>query len=107
MFTCESCGVPFLADAILPHDDQRCEDCRSGELPPELPTEELAAATESEIRLALDGRWGFVTAPAAQPYLDRIARHVATRIEGAAEQAAWSCSWTPSTGRWPFLRGRC
>jgi predicted Zn-dependent protease len=52
-------------------------------LPPELPDRAVATAAENEVRAALASRWRFVTAATAQSYLDRIARQVAARIEGA------------------------
>lgn len=83
VFTCESCGLPFLADALLPHAEHRCGECADGRVPPELPDVDISAAAENEVRLALASRWRFVTSPTAQPYLDRIARSVAARIDGA------------------------
>jgi hypothetical protein len=83
VFTCEACGLPFLADEILPHGEQRCAPCTLGLVLPELPDREVAAAAENEVRAALATRWRFVTSSAAQPYLDRIARQVAGRIAGA------------------------
>ena len=83
VFTCEGCGLPFLADAILPHGGQRCEPCVSGLVPPEIPDAEVAAAAENEVRAALASHWRFVTSFTAQPYLDRIAKLVASRIPGS------------------------
>jgi predicted Zn-dependent protease len=83
VFTCEACGLPFLADAILPHGEQRCGPCVSGSVPSELPDREVAAAAENEVRAALATRWRFVTSATAQPYLDRIARQLAACIAGA------------------------
>jgi peptidase M48-like protein len=83
VFTCESCGLPFLADALLPHAEHRCEECAEGRVPPDLPDIDIAAAAENEVRTALASRWRFVTSSVAQPYLDRIARLVAARIESA------------------------
>jgi predicted Zn-dependent protease len=87
VFTCESCGLPFLAGEILPHAEQRCVDCRQGFVPVELPDAAVTAATESEIRAALAGRWKLVASPALGAYLDRIARQIAQRIERAPEGA--------------------
>ena len=81
--TCESCGLPFLTDSLLPHTEQRCDDCRAGRVPPDLPDQEISAAAENEVRAALSTKWRFVTAPSAQAYADRMARQVAGRIEGA------------------------
>jgi predicted Zn-dependent protease len=83
LFTCEGCGLPFLAETILPHGEQLCAPCLSGHVPPELPDLEVAAAAENEVRAALATRWSFVTSPTAQPYLDRIARQIAGCITGA------------------------
>jgi predicted Zn-dependent protease len=83
MFSCESCGLPFLAEGILPHAEQRCAPCVAGHRPPELPDAAVCDAAENEVRAALATRWRFVTSFQAQPYLDRIARLVAARIEGA------------------------
>ena len=83
VFTCESCGLPFLTETILPHGEQRCAPCVSGQLPTELPDAEVAAAAENEVRAALTTRWRFVTSATAQPYLDRIARQIAGCIPGA------------------------
>lgn len=85
VFTCESCGLPFLAESLLPHGAHRCAECAAGRVPPELPDREIAAAAESEVRAALATRWRFVTSATVQPYLDRIARQVAERIDGAPE----------------------
>jgi hypothetical protein len=83
VFTCEDCGLPFLAEELLPHAGHRCEECASGRVPPDLPDREISAAAENEVRAALSTRWRFVTSSIAQPYVDRIARQVADRIEGA------------------------
>ena len=83
VFTCEACGLPFLADAILPHGEQLCAPCASGHVPPELPDRDVAAAVENEVRAALATRWRFVTSSSAQPYLDRIARQISACIAGA------------------------
>lgn len=83
VFTCESCGLPFLSDTLLAHGEQRCAECTAGGMPSDLPDREVSAATEAEVRAALAGRWRFVSAAAAGSYLDRIARQVGERIEGA------------------------
>jgi len=83
VFSCESCGLPFLTERIVAHGERRCEPCEAGVAPPELPDREVAAAVENEVRAALATRWRFVTSSGAQPYLDRIARHVAARISGS------------------------
>jgi len=83
VFTCEGCGLPFLSELILAHGERRCAPCKAGLLPPELPDRDVATAAENEVRAAIASRWRFVTSSVAQPYLDRIARQVAARIEGA------------------------
>ena len=83
VFTCEDCGLPFLAEATLSHAAHRCSSCSAGQLPPELPDREVAQAAENEVRAALATRWRFVTSFTAQPYLDRIARLAAAHIDSA------------------------
>lgn len=83
VFSCETCGLPFVADPLLPRSDQRCEDCREGQVPADLPDPALASATEAEVLAALSDLWRFVASERTSAYLDRIARHVATRVEGA------------------------
>jgi hypothetical protein len=83
VFSCEICGLPFVADPLLPRSDQRCEDCRDGQVPADLPDPALASATEAEVLAALCDLWRFVASERTSAYLDRIARHVATRVEGA------------------------
>lgn len=83
LFTCESCGLPFLSAELLPHAEQRCADCASGRPPADLPDPAVAAATETEVRAALARRWLFVSSPSVSGYLDRITRQVAERVEGA------------------------
>jgi hypothetical protein len=85
LFSCSSCGLPFLADALLPHNEHVCADCGIGRLPADLPDEALAAATEREVRLALESRWRFVTSRSSAQYLNRVVRQVAGRIENAPE----------------------
>jgi hypothetical protein len=83
IFTCAGCGLPFRADALLPHSEQQCFDCRSGNVPADLPGEELAAATEREVRLALESKWRLLGSPSSSVYLDRLVRQLSRRIEGA------------------------
>jgi hypothetical protein len=85
VFTCESCGLPFVAGEILPHGEHVCPDCRSGSIPAELPDPAVAAAAEAEIRNALAGRWKLVTIPPLSSYLDRIAKQVSQKIDHAPE----------------------
>jgi hypothetical protein len=87
VFTCESCGLPFVADDLLPHADQLCPDCSSGSLPSNLPSRAVAQATESEIRAALASSWRFVASAPLNTYLDRIARQLARWIEAAPESS--------------------
>jgi hypothetical protein len=83
LFSCSSCGLPFLADKLLPHNEHTCSDCALGRLPADLPDEQLAAATEREVLLALEPRWRFVTSQASSHYLNRLVRQLAGRIKGA------------------------
>jgi predicted Zn-dependent protease len=83
LFSCERCGIPFLTDHLLPHAEHQCADCASGHVPAQLPDAALAAATEGEVRAALGARWRLLFSASLQPYLDRIARQIADRIEGA------------------------
>ena len=83
VFSCDACGLPFVADALLPRTEQRCQDCREGHVPADLPDPELASATEAEVLAALQGLWRFVASERTSAYLDRIARHVAARVDGA------------------------
>jgi len=83
VFSCETCGLPFAADPLLPQSDQRCDDCRDGHVPADLPDPALTSATEAEVLAALGDLWRFVASERTSAYLDRIARHVATRVEGA------------------------
>jgi hypothetical protein len=85
VFSCEACGLPFVADALLPKADQRCQDCREGRIPADLPDPALADATEAEVRVALTDLWRFQGCERTSAYLDRIARHVASRMEGAPQ----------------------
>jgi hypothetical protein len=86
VFSCESCGLPFLAGDLLPHADQCCAECRAGELPAGLPDADLAAATEAEVRQALGHLWRVVGSDRLSAYLDRLARQVAGRIADAPPQ---------------------
>jgi predicted Zn-dependent protease len=75
--------LPFLADRLLPHNEHICSDCGLGRLPADLPDEAVAAATEREVRLALEPRWRFVTSRSSSHYLNRLVRQLAGRIRGA------------------------
>jgi predicted Zn-dependent protease len=83
LFSCTSCGLPFLADELLPHSEHVCPDCSLGRVPADLPDEAVTAATEREVRLALEGGWKFVTSRSSSLYLHRVARQMASRIKGA------------------------
>lgn len=85
LFTCERCGLPFPSPTLLAHGEQECDACRDGRVPPDLPDARVCEAVEHEIRIALDGRWRFGTAASGQAYLDRVARQVASRSEGAPD----------------------
>ena len=83
VFTCGSCGLPFLADGILPHAEHRCGDCKAGKLPAEIPDDVLTEAMEEEARSALASRWSFVTSPSLTVYLQRLVNQLEPRIQGA------------------------
>jgi len=83
VFTCEDCGLPFLADELLPHSHSRCPDCAAGRIPEDLPAPEVARAVEREIRAAVDRSSTFVGEPGLTGYLDRLAGRLAYRMEGA------------------------
>jgi hypothetical protein len=83
VFSCDRCGVPFLAGDLLPHADRACPSCRDGEMPADLPDTVVVRAAEREVRAALAARWRFVTLEPAAEYLERIARQVARRVDGA------------------------
>jgi hypothetical protein len=85
VFSCETCGLPFVADSLLPRSDQRCRDCSEGQVPADLPDPALASATEAEVLSALSDLWRFLHSERTSAYLDRIARHVATRMDGAPQ----------------------
>ncbi len=83
VFTCGKCGLPFLADEILPQSGQRCGDCQAGKAPPEVPEEALTGAMEEEVRAALSLRWSFVTSPSLTVYMQRLVNQLESRIPGA------------------------
>ncbi len=83
VFTCDTCGLPFAADRLLPHAEHRCPRCAAGKPPADLPTREIAAAAEAEILQGLAGRWRFVRSSGLDLYLARLARQVAGHVEGA------------------------
>jgi predicted Zn-dependent protease len=75
--------LPFASTELLPHSAHRCDDCRAGKVPADLPDEHLAAAIEREMRAVLDRHWRFVGTPALLAYLEAVARQVAATVEGA------------------------
>jgi hypothetical protein len=83
VFSCGSCGLPFLAEEILPHAEHRCDDCRSGKEVLEVPEDVLTGAMEEEARSALSLRWSFVTSPSLTIYLQRVVNQLESRIPGA------------------------
>lgn len=83
LFTCERCGLPFQAEALLPHTEQVCGDCAEGRPPGPLPEPHVVRATENEVRAALANRWRCVSSAPLAAYLDRLTRHVARRVEAA------------------------
>jgi hypothetical protein len=86
VFTCTGCGLPFQADSLLPHSEQQCTECGSGGIPADLPGDKMAAATEREVRLALESKWSFLASPASSTYLDRLVGRLARKIEGAPDR---------------------
>jgi predicted Zn-dependent protease len=56
-------------------------------VPPDLPDATLAAATEREVRLALEPRWRFLTSRSATIYLNKVLRQVAKKADGAPDDA--------------------
>jgi hypothetical protein len=85
LLDCNSCGLPFLAAPPETAGGARCADCEVAGGPQEIPGTPLAAATEHEVRLALESRWRFLTSRSATVYLDKILRQVAARIEDAPD----------------------
>ena len=83
VFTCGSCGLPFLADELLPHAGHHCEDCKNGKELPETPEDGITGAMEGEVRSALSLRWSFVTSTSLTVYLQRVVSQLEARIAGA------------------------
>jgi hypothetical protein len=83
IFTCAGCGLPFQAETLLPRREQHCPECTAGNIPADLPEDEVAAATEREVRLALESKLRFLASPSSSSYLDRLVRQLSRRIEGA------------------------
>jgi hypothetical protein len=80
---CGDCGLPFLDAAGAREEPPCCPDCTGESSVAELPDAPLGAATEREVRLALEARWRFVTSEPSSVYLDKVVRQVARCIEGA------------------------
>ena len=83
LVSCTTCSLPFLSDDRENPTGQRCEDCLGGRVPVDLPDAQLISAAEQEVRYALDEVWGFAHSPTLSAYLNRLARVLAARIEGA------------------------
>ena len=83
VFACEACGHPFVADRLLARGDQQCAACRNGRRPGALPDRRALAEAEAHVAHAVASLWGILGAPALDAYLDRIARTIASRIDGA------------------------
>ncbi len=85
LVSCVTCSLPFLSHDRENPTGQRCEDCLGGRVPVDLPDAQLVAAAEQEVRDALDEVWVFAHSPALSAYLNRLARVLAARIEGAPQ----------------------
>lgn len=85
LVSCTACSLPFLSDDRENPTGQRCEDCLAGRVPADLPDAQLISAAEQEVRDALDEVWGFAHSPALSAYLNRLARTLASEIEGAPQ----------------------
>lgn len=86
LLDCEQCGLPFLA-APDGESPPRCRDCVDGRIPPDLPDEGMAAATEAEVTHALGRAWSVVTLPTVADYLNRVARKVAASVPNAPSES--------------------
>jgi len=84
LFTCEACGLPFLAEHASA-EPRQCSTCRESESPVEPPESQVVRAMETEVRSALDGSWRFVTSDELSSYLNAVARQLIVRIDGAPE----------------------
>jgi hypothetical protein len=83
VFTCDRCGLPFLADELPPHGENRCEPCRRGERIPALPSAAESIATEAEVLDAIRPRWRFVTSDAPAAYVENLLRIIAGKMGGS------------------------
>jgi hypothetical protein len=84
LVTCESCGLPFLADGASSTEPRCCRECdAASEAPVGLPEGEVVEAAETEVRASLDTAWQFVTAPGLSDYLNGVARGLAAHFDHA------------------------
>jgi len=83
VFSCNDCGLPFIAEELLPHNGFQCPGCRSGRSAEEMPDNDLTQVMEDEVRRALGSRWEFVTSPNLTTYLQRLVSQIAGRFETA------------------------
>jgi predicted Zn-dependent protease len=81
VFTCQDCGLPFLAEEHTSSEDRKCSDCCSGRIPADLPDREVAEAIESEVRAALGVEWKFVNSPSLSVYLERMAGQLCRQMD--------------------------
>ena len=81
VFTCDRCGLPFVADALLPHQDHRCSPCRQGEPVADLPSPAESAATEAEVLDGIGARWRFVSSPGPATYVGHLVSCIAGRMD--------------------------
>ena len=81
VLSCRECAAPILQDT----DDEQicCVCCRANETGTLLDDPLLVGATETEVREALSDGWHFVSNESVSGYLNRIARQIAHRVEGA------------------------
>jgi predicted Zn-dependent protease len=81
VFTCQDCGLPFLAGEQPSSEDRKCPDCCSGRIPADLPDGEVAEAIESEVRAALGAEWKFVNSTSLSTYLERMAGQLRRQMD--------------------------
>ena len=84
VFTCENCGLPFLAESGSV-EPRQCSACGETDTPAEPPEPEVVHAMETEVRSALDGSWRFATSDELSSYLNEVARQLSIKIDGAPE----------------------
>ena len=83
LVSCTTCSQPFLTPERDNPMGQRCADCLEGRVPVDLPDPQLIPAVEQEVCDALDEVWVFAHSPALAEYLNRLARVLAAKIDGA------------------------